>query len=409
MEKIGRAIDETFLPWRDPHSADDIWRLTLTALMEKTAQLGILLFSQPSSFRFVWLPKSSIAGDLIVEVHPRLLKINDEQARELDPNQLMLGTKAHRTYYVQDADIQNILLTANGSNAIVTNSGDLRRHQQPRESDYSRHNTVTYQPPQAGYEAPPTSTHIDPNAIELPGDSAPQLAELSATGELLSQSLEEFVTPDLKTGSENQADGFCIEGRADVHHNGTPRTSMKNGSTRDAYSQQMNQRQKTTSFPPTASIQQFDASPLLERRRSRSSKHRRSSSASDEARGRGETSSVQTQRRASISNDRASMEHVHRIARDQELLQPSVFETGPSSQLTPHSIAGHALPATENTAIANTSAADSGRRTTSDQRSTKNQTPQMPSFTSVKLTDRNLRDGKKAGIRKLFSRSKNGR
>lgn len=347
--EIRTFIETAFDPWREPHSTETTRTAALTALIDKTAQLGILLFSQPCTFQFVWVPKASTAGDLDIEVCPRLLKINDEQARDLNPSQMMLAVKVQRTRYIEDTNMQDYLLRERKSNGIVIYPDDSGPYQnlhstmnQPTGPKFQSVHTnfAPHVPAQGSYE--------NQTAIELSADPVSQLP--SPERHLsFSQEPEELQTSDVQHARRASLDyPSNHERQPEMKNNGMPRSPPGNGVTHNAFSQQMDQRRKNAPRPPPASIQQFPASQSPTRRRS--SRRHSSSRASSEDRGRSQSISLSVpQRRASVSNDRtAAIEYGHRVPSDVGVLQSPI---SPNEARGQHNIIDDALPSNRKTSI----------------------------------------------------------
>jgi hypothetical protein len=72
------------------------------SLLRKAADLGILLYTQASTFLFDWKIQSAHATEIEIPIWPRMLKIYDEEARELDPAQHMFKMKTERASFISD-------------------------------------------------------------------------------------------------------------------------------------------------------------------------------------------------------------------------------------------------------------------------------------------------------------------
>lgn len=108
IKQITTSIETVFRPWMRSDKDDSIRLATLDALLKATADLGLLLFSQSSTFVFNWQIESSSAHEFDIAISPRLLKINDEQARQLKPNQLVVNIKVLRTTSILEEDRDSI-------------------------------------------------------------------------------------------------------------------------------------------------------------------------------------------------------------------------------------------------------------------------------------------------------------
>lgn len=89
---LADKLCRTFEPWvlsRDNFSSR---RENLVNIMKGAAETGVLLFSQPSTFQWIWRKGSGAgkAGKLAVVLLPGLEKVRDEEARALDRAVLIL-------------------------------------------------------------------------------------------------------------------------------------------------------------------------------------------------------------------------------------------------------------------------------------------------------------------------------
>ena len=72
------------------------------SLLRRAADLGILLSTQASTFLFDWKMQSVQSNDIEIPIWPRMLKVYDEEARELDPAQHMFKMKTEFTSFISD-------------------------------------------------------------------------------------------------------------------------------------------------------------------------------------------------------------------------------------------------------------------------------------------------------------------
>ncbi len=84
-----QAFSRAFAPWQNPKYRDEDRVRSLTEIMKSAADLGIWLFSQPSTFKFHWGTPENIEAHTIV-VAPALLKVADESAQSLSKAQVMI-------------------------------------------------------------------------------------------------------------------------------------------------------------------------------------------------------------------------------------------------------------------------------------------------------------------------------
>jgi hypothetical protein len=76
-----------FDPWAMSPNNFGSRRENLINIMKGGSETGFMLFSQPSTFQWVWRSSSAGAGkggSLKVVILPGLVKVRDEEARELD-------------------------------------------------------------------------------------------------------------------------------------------------------------------------------------------------------------------------------------------------------------------------------------------------------------------------------------
>ena len=64
-------------------------RDNLVNIMKAAAETGMLLFSQPSSFKWHWSTPGSKSGRVRVVLLPGLEKVRDENANEVRPVELL--------------------------------------------------------------------------------------------------------------------------------------------------------------------------------------------------------------------------------------------------------------------------------------------------------------------------------
>ena len=85
VQSFGRA----FAPWKSTGYKDEERARSLSAILEEAANLGIFLFSQPSTLIFTW-PSTSEMGPSRIIVSPALVKTTDEKGQELAEAQVMV-------------------------------------------------------------------------------------------------------------------------------------------------------------------------------------------------------------------------------------------------------------------------------------------------------------------------------
>ena len=85
-----QSFARAFAPWKSTGYKDEERARSLSAILENAANLGIFLFSQPSTFKFHWPSASEIGASRIV-VAPALLKTTDEKGQDLAEAQVMVN------------------------------------------------------------------------------------------------------------------------------------------------------------------------------------------------------------------------------------------------------------------------------------------------------------------------------
>lgn len=86
VQSFGRA----FAPWKSTGYKDEERARSLSAILEEASNLGIFLFSQPSTLKFHW-PSSSEVGPGRIVVSPALAKTTDEKGQDLVEAQIMVN------------------------------------------------------------------------------------------------------------------------------------------------------------------------------------------------------------------------------------------------------------------------------------------------------------------------------
>lgn len=79
-----------FAPWKNLGYKDEERTRSLSAILEDAANLGIFLFSQPSTLKFHW-PTSSEVGPGRIVISPALVKTTNEKGQELVEAQVMVN------------------------------------------------------------------------------------------------------------------------------------------------------------------------------------------------------------------------------------------------------------------------------------------------------------------------------
>lgn len=89
IREIVQSFAKAFAPWKNTGYKDEERARSLSAILEDAANLGIFLFSQPSTLKFHWPTSSEVRPGKIV-VSPALIKITDEKGGELVEAQVMV-------------------------------------------------------------------------------------------------------------------------------------------------------------------------------------------------------------------------------------------------------------------------------------------------------------------------------
>lgn len=88
------AFTNAFSPWASSASTDSVRCQNVADIFKSAADVGILIFSQASSFTYQWnTPQDNRSG--VVVVTPAFLKVTDENAKVLDNPQVMIQMATH--------------------------------------------------------------------------------------------------------------------------------------------------------------------------------------------------------------------------------------------------------------------------------------------------------------------------
>lgn len=98
------AFSLAFSPWENPGTEPGARLSNLKVIFNKAADLGILMFSQPSVFRFDWKPGEVKMKPNKIVVSPELLKVADENAMTLLRAQKMIKIKFSALRMVMEID-----------------------------------------------------------------------------------------------------------------------------------------------------------------------------------------------------------------------------------------------------------------------------------------------------------------
>ena len=90
ISDIAQSFSKAFAPWKSTGYKDEERTRSLSAILEDAANLGIFMFSQPSTMTFHWPASDEVKSGSIV-VSPALLKITDETGQELSEPQVLVS------------------------------------------------------------------------------------------------------------------------------------------------------------------------------------------------------------------------------------------------------------------------------------------------------------------------------
>ena len=82
ISDIVQSFAKAFAPWKSSGYKDEERARSLSAILEDSANLGMFLFSQPSTLSFYWPAGGDIRSGKVV-VSPALLKTADENGEKL--------------------------------------------------------------------------------------------------------------------------------------------------------------------------------------------------------------------------------------------------------------------------------------------------------------------------------------
>lgn len=83
------SFAKAFAPWKSTGYKDEERARSLSAILEDAANLGIFLFSQPSTMKFQWPAAGEVRSEGIA-ILPALLKTTDEKGRDLEEARIMV-------------------------------------------------------------------------------------------------------------------------------------------------------------------------------------------------------------------------------------------------------------------------------------------------------------------------------
>ena len=89
ISDIVRSFAKAFAPWKSTGYKDEERAHSLSAILEDAADLGIFLFSEPSTLKFHWPAAGEVRSGRII-ISPALLKTTDEKGRDLVEAKVMV-------------------------------------------------------------------------------------------------------------------------------------------------------------------------------------------------------------------------------------------------------------------------------------------------------------------------------
>jgi hypothetical protein len=85
-----QAFCDTFSPWASSSQSDATRTQNLIEIMRSASEAGILIFAQPSTFKYRWSLPSEARGKRSTVVTPAFVKVTDNNARPLSHPQTMV-------------------------------------------------------------------------------------------------------------------------------------------------------------------------------------------------------------------------------------------------------------------------------------------------------------------------------
>jgi len=177
---IVASFEATFAPWADVKQEPDRRLHALVGLLQRTSDVGILLFSQPSSFSFQWRVSNNPSHDVEIPITPWVLKMSDENAQRIDPAQLMMKVKTEKTYFLAPPLSRKGILCATQNTphpnlALEMPNANRRNHGDPSSYVVPRKEVAASGSPSVNLRsiaphAPVTSGQHDHTAYELAGN-----------------------------------------------------------------------------------------------------------------------------------------------------------------------------------------------------------------------------------------------
>ena len=89
IQETVQEFSRAFAPWKNLKYHDGDRTRSLSAILKSAADVGIWMFSQPSSLQFRWPTYSEVGANRIAAI-PALIKLTDEKGRKLREPHVML-------------------------------------------------------------------------------------------------------------------------------------------------------------------------------------------------------------------------------------------------------------------------------------------------------------------------------
>lgn len=106
-EEVAADFQSAFDQWLEEDKLQDDWKASFHLLIDKTATLGVFLFSQPSVFFFDWDMTPEDESAKFIPVTPRLLRVFDDAARFRDFADHMIPMRCGRVFEDSVVGIQD--------------------------------------------------------------------------------------------------------------------------------------------------------------------------------------------------------------------------------------------------------------------------------------------------------------
>jgi len=127
------AFSQAFSPWENPKTERNARENNLKVIFDKVADLGILMFSQPSAFRFDWTPGEVVTKSDEIAVSPWLFKVADENGMALSRPQKIVDIKLSVLRILTEFDDSTEKLTPAEVQWDGPPKGNQSKHRRRRE------------------------------------------------------------------------------------------------------------------------------------------------------------------------------------------------------------------------------------------------------------------------------------